>query len=95
MPQSEARISTPLGKRYLGQLCKHFEHKIPVTLADGVGKITFDAGSCDLTSDAETLVMLCTADAPEKLARVEDVVARHLARFAFRDVPEIVWQPLG
>ncbi len=92
MPQSEARVPTPLGKRYLGQLCKHFEHKIPVELGDGVGRIAFEAGTCDLTADAKALVMRCAAPGEENLARVQDVVARHLARFAFRDVPEITWQ---
>ncbi len=92
MPASQSRVATTVPRRYLGQLCKHFEHKIPVELSDGVGRITFDAGACDLRADADELVMRCDSPDPDGLARVQDVVVRHLARFAFRDVPEVVWQ---
>jgi hypothetical protein len=73
------------------QLCKHFDHKLPVTLAESSGSITFGAGLCTLTADAEALVLHVTSPDDEALARTQDVVARHLLRFAFRAPPEIVW----
>lgn len=41
MPTSEARVPTTAARRYLGQLCKHFEHKLPVALAEHHGRIDF------------------------------------------------------
>ena len=36
---SEARVATAAPARYLAQLCKHFAHKLPVTLGDDRGRI--------------------------------------------------------
>jgi hypothetical protein len=91
MPTSEARVATETPSRYLGQLCKHFQHKLPVTLDERSGSITFSAGVCTLQAGDDALVMQVEAANAEDLARVEDVVARHLLRFAFRSPPEIIW----
>ncbi|MBV9749730.1 MAG: DUF2218 domain-containing protein [Acetobacteraceae bacterium] len=91
MLSSEARVPTAAPRRYLGQLCKHFQHKLPVTLAEDRGRIEFPAGACLLDAEADTLVLRVTAGDDAALAGLEDVVARHLERFAFRDKPEIRW----
>ncbi len=88
---SHARVATLLPRRYLSQLCKHFEHRLPVTLAEASGTIGFPDGLCTLNAEADALVMSVTAADPAALAKLEDVVARHLLRFAFRDPPEIRW----
>jgi hypothetical protein len=93
MLSSEARVPTTVPRRYLAQLCKHFQHKLPVTLGDMHGRIEFPAGSCELDAAAQAgiLVMRVTAGDEAALAKLEDVVARHLERFAFREQPEIRW----
>ena len=91
MPTSVAKVTTELPKRYMVQLCKHFEHRLAVTQEGDTGRIAFDYGSCDLAVEPGTLVMKVEAADADTLARVEDVVARHLLRFAFREPPEIVW----
>ena len=93
-----ATLKTSLAPtRYLGQLCKHFEHKIPATYDDGfhTGRIEFSSGTCELSADETSgeLVMTARAANETDLARVEDVVARHLVRFAFRETLEITWTP--
>jgi hypothetical protein len=82
--------------RYLSQLCKHFEHKLPVTFDPSHGRIDFSIGPCDLdaATDPETLIMRVTTTNLADLATLEDVVARHLKRFAFREPPEIAWTRL-
>jgi uncharacterized protein len=90
-PSSEARVPTAMPGRYLAQLCKHFGHKLPVTLDGDRGRIEFSGGVCALEARDETLVMRVTAGDEAALARLEDVVARHLLRFAFRETPEIRW----
>lgn len=91
MMQSEARVTTERASRYLQQLCKHFAHRLPTSHTPQEGRIEFGVGVCALQAEPETLIL--TADAPDaaSLDRLEDVVARHLERFAFRDKPEIRW----
>jgi hypothetical protein len=89
---SEARVPTSMPRRYLAQLCKHFQHKLPVDLAEDHGRITFSDGSCTLRTEAETLVLRVESEDAAALAKLEDVVARHLLRFAFRESPEVAWR---
>ena len=89
--RSEARVATPRSARYLGQLCKHFAHKIPASYSGAQGRIEFPAGSCELEATDDLLILRAiAADAPS-LSQVEEVVGSHLERFAFRDKPEISW----
>ncbi|TCZ65594.1 DUF2218 domain-containing protein [Roseicella aquatilis] len=82
-------MDTP--RRSLAQLCKHFQHKLPVTLDEAHGRIDFPAGTCTLDARDEVLVMQVAAGDAAGLASLEDVIARHLLRFAFRQPPEIHW----
>jgi len=91
---SQAEVTTDRAGRYLDQLCKHFAHKIPVTLAPGRGTITFSEGECDLTSNETLLTLKVSANTADAVKQLEDVVARHLARFAFREPPVIAWSPI-
>jgi hypothetical protein len=91
MMRSQARVTTDRASRYLQQLCKHFAHKLPTSHTAEAGRIEFGVGVCTLAAELETLVM--TAESPDaaSLDRLEDVIARHLVRFAFREPPEITW----
>ncbi len=89
---SEARIATASALRYLGQLCKHFGHKVPASLEGDHGWIAFDFGRCHLAATAEELSLHNTAATPENLERLEQVIASHLERFAFRETLAVTWQ---
>ena len=91
LPSAAARVALASPRRYLAQLCKHFAHRLPVTLTEADGRIDFQGGTCKLTAETSTLVLHLTADDETALEKLEDVVARHLARFAFRDPPAIAW----
>ena len=93
MLASEARVATAMPHRYVAQLCKHFGHKLPVTFDERHGRIEFAAGRCELdaASSAGTLLMRVFASDEAALAKLEDVIARHLERFAFREKPEVRW----
>jgi uncharacterized protein len=92
---SEARVSTPMSVRYMTQLCKHFEHKLPVSYDKEHGRIEFESGVCSISAAPDLLALRAEASDEERLGRVENVVVRHLERFAFRDQPEIRWTRLG
>ena len=90
---SEARVATPNAARYMVQLCKHFQHKLPVTQEGARGRIEFPAGLCllDTATAADTLIMTVSTRDAASLPVLEDVVARHLVRFAFRETLAIAW----
>jgi hypothetical protein len=90
--RSEALVETPDAARYLGQLCKHFQHKLPVSLSAEEGRIEFPMGECRVHASPGQLRLAVAATDAEELARLQDVVARHLLRFAFRAPPTIEWR---
>ena len=93
MPAATARVPTSLPRRYMSQLCKHFEHKLPVTLGETDGQITFAMGVCTLQAERDAILMRVEAEDTDGLDRLEDVVARHLVRFAFREPVTVEWVP--
>ena len=86
-------IATPMASRYLQQLCKHFAHKLDVTFDETAGSIAFSAGICRLQAEDETLRISLEPVDKADLDRLQDVVVRHLIRFAFREELEIAWHP--
>ena len=91
MPNSVATISTPNASRYLQQLCKHFGHKVPVEFTPEKGQVTLPFGVCRMLADPDGLTLTLNSDIAD-LPRLERVLGDHLARFAFREHPNIQWQ---
>jgi uncharacterized protein len=91
MARSQASIATAQAERYLSQLCKHFQHRRPVTFDRQSGHIAFDMGDCRLRAEAGVLTLVAEAPDAERLAQLQDVVARHLVRFAFREELRVAW----
>ena len=90
---SEARVATARAQRYMIQLCKHFEHRLPARYGLAEGSIEFAQGVCRLSvPERELLVLRAEAMDEAALAQLEHAVTRHLERFAFRDQPEIAWR---
>lgn len=89
---SVADIATPQAKKYLVQLCKHFQHKRPASWGDDKGRIEFAIGDCDLAAEDATLRITASATSADNLPQLEDVIARHLVRFAFREELVIDWR---
>ncbi|MBI2254373.1 MAG: DUF2218 domain-containing protein [Proteobacteria bacterium] len=89
---SIARVPTDKAARYLGQLCKHFAHRVPASHDADTGRIEFSFGFCELAAGRDALALHVSAADPEALANMEDVIACHLIRFAFREELEVTWQ---
>lgn len=87
-----AEITTERASIYLQQLCKHFAHKLAVEFTPERGTIPFSIGTCRLEAAGDRLTLKAEAENADLLIQVEDVVERHLVRFAFREPPEIVWR---
>jgi hypothetical protein len=88
---SIAEIRTEKASGYLQQLCKHFEHKRPVTFDPHKGHIAFQDGSCELSAEGGRLTLKVTSADLDGIGRLEDVVERHLVRFAFREDLSLTW----
>ena len=83
--RSSSTIVTENAHRYMSQLCKHFAHKVPATLGEREGQISFDGGEVHLRASPDTLMIRVEAEQGDALQRLEGVVASHLKRFAFRE----------
>jgi hypothetical protein len=94
MPASKAIVPTEHASRYLQQLCKHWSHKFDVTYDTNHGTIPLPLGSAALAAGADALTVTCAVADGGDLARMQQVVADHLDRFAFREAPlPFDWQP--
>ena len=92
MPSSTAHVATSRPSRYIKQLISHMDHKATAELAgDGRGTITFGRGTCVLTPSGDHLDMIATAGDVEALSGVQDVVTRHLLRFATQEELSVDW----
>ncbi len=80
--QSHARLNTDKAARYMIQLAKHWGHEFEVTYDDVSALIPLPLGTCSMLADPEGLDVTIEAADLEGLARLEDVVAEHLLRFA-------------
>ncbi len=90
MSLATAQIPTAHASRYLQQLCKHWSHKFQVEFTPEHGRIEMSAAVCTLEAEPDVLTLRLEA-APDDIERMEDVVARHLQRFAFREELQFAW----
>lgn len=88
MSLSVARVPTLSATRYLQQLAKHWSHKMEVSFTPEEGTILFPNGSkLEMRAASETLDIVLTVPEDGDVARMREVVASHLDRFAFREAP--------
>ncbi|MFS0770864.1 DUF2218 domain-containing protein [Sphingomonas sp. 1P08PE] len=88
MNVSVARVPTGSASRYLQQLAKHWGHKMTVAFTAEEGTIDFPNGArLAMRAESETLDVVLSVPDGEDSARMRDVVASHLDRFAFREAP--------
>jgi len=90
MSIATTRVPTAHASRYLQQLCKHWSHKFPVNFTPHNGRIELPLGVCILDADADGLGLLLDT-ASDQLTRMEDVVAEHIKRFAFKEELRFDW----
>ena len=90
----DASVETPLGRRYMTQLAKHWSHRFAVTHDEETALIPFsDTSRCRMRATADQLSITVEADDAETAERLTGVVAEHLNRFAFKDPLVISWSP--
>lgn len=88
---SAARVETEHAGRYMRQMTSHFGHKVPTTCGEAEGSVAFDFGTCRFAVESDALILTGESASEEELARLEDVIAKHLVRFAWREELAIGW----
>lgn len=88
---TQTTFKTEHAQRYLGTLCKHFGHKVPVQLDGKHGRIELPFGQCELAANDDALHMTVCAETKADLDKTAQVIGSHLERFAFRENPQIEW----
>jgi hypothetical protein len=83
--ESHARVATDKAARYMTQLAKHWSHKFEVRYDATSAMFPLPLGTCRMTAHPDGLDITIEAGDHADLSRLEDVVARHLDRFAFRE----------
>ena len=94
MPTSVAAVPTEAAERYAKQLLAHLGRKNPVEPVEGspaAGRLVFAYGLGTVRPEADRLVLEATASDDESLARVQDVLGRHLERFGARRELIVHW----
>ncbi|SCY43010.1 DUF2218 domain-containing protein [Paracoccus tibetensis] len=77
-----------------GTMAKHFSHKISVTDAATRAEFRFDDGLATLAEVPEGLALTVEAADAATQVQLQDVLERHLLRFAHREAPApLVWSP--
>jgi len=85
MIETTATLHTEHAAKYIAQLCKHFAHKVDIVHSDGHGECRFVCGTAIMDADAATLLIRVSAPDEDQSRETQDVIERHLVRFAFRE----------
>jgi hypothetical protein len=92
MQQATARFETANGRKYLVQMCKHFAHKTEVEYTDEKGRCVLSPGPADMVADEEGITFIVSAEDETGLQRLQEIITRHLVRFAFREnLEDLSW----
>lgn len=84
-------LSTPEPDAVALRMRKHFAHKVDVELDGSVSRIRIPAGELELEPAAGGLAVRAEAEDEARLARVQEVAASHLARFARGSGADVRW----
>ena len=95
MSSSRVEVKTQHASRYLQQLSKHWAHKFETEFTLLSSKIALPLGEARLSANDTELVIEVTAHKSEDLTVLQDVVQRHIERFAFKESLAFVWRPLA
>ena len=95
---SAAVVPTDAAARYAKQLLAHLGRKNTVETIEGEpagGRLIFAYGNATVRSGADRLLLEAAAPDVESLARLEDVLGRHLERFGARRELIVTWRRGG
>ena len=94
MSSSRVEVTTQHASRYLQHLSKHWAHKFETEFTPLSSKIALPLGDARLNANETSLIIEVTAHKSEDLTVLQDVVQRHIERFAFKETLAFEWRPI-
>jgi hypothetical protein len=88
---ANAFVPTATPARFIGRLCKHFAHKIPVRFDEQQGRIEFAFGLTLLHAENDGLRLTVQSPDQDQLDKLKQVVASHFERFAWQETLSLDW----
>ena len=88
---SRADVPTTDPARYAKQLVSHLGRRVEWTTDGAISSARFGEGTGRVIVGEGVLTLLAEAPDGEGLARVQDVLARHLERFGQRNELAVTW----
>ncbi len=96
MLTARADVPTDAPARYAKQLVSHLGRRLEFTQDGDTSTAAIGEGTGSIVVGDGVLTLLARAPHPEALARVQDVLGRHLERFGQRNELVVTWsQPTG
>ena len=92
---ARADVATDSPERYAKQLVAHLGRKVAFSTDGATSSARFGAGTGRVVVGDGVLTLLAEAPDAEALARVEDVLGRHLERFGQRNELVVTWVSSG
>lgn len=91
MLESHAEVVIDRPARWAKQLADHFSHKLEVQERPEGRVLHFSVGEGVVSNNDIAVLLTARAETADELARVQDVLARHLERFAHREEITVSW----
>jgi hypothetical protein len=92
---ARADVPTDTPERYAKQLVAHLGRRVEWTTDGDTSTARFGDGTGRVVVGAGVLTLLAEAPDAEGLARVQDVLGRHLERFGQRNELAVTWRDAG
>ena len=92
---ARADVPTDAPERYAKQLVSHLGRRVEWTTVGDTSTAQFGDGTGRVVVGDGVLTLLAEAPDEEGLARVQDVLGRHLERFGQRNELVVSWSSVG
>jgi DNA-binding PadR family transcriptional regulator len=88
---ARASVATAKPERYVKQLAAHFGRRSEVRAEPSGTRVILTDGECLLRTGDDSIELVVSADDPDRLESVKQVVGSHLERFGQRDGLTVSW----
>jgi len=75
----------------MNRLAKHFEHRVSVQRDERTASVAFPEAPCAMQASDSHLDIRIECASAEQLARLQEVVTRHLKQVASQETFEVEW----
>ncbi|MBX2847268.1 MAG: DUF2218 domain-containing protein [Acidiferrobacterales bacterium] len=91
------RLKLPMSdaNKIMKRLCKHFSHKVHVSIGENDASIRFDEGFCNILAGEKDITFICASNDTADLKDITDTIDRHVASFCRDESFTFSWSSLS